>query len=119
MKVLVLGVTGMLGNAVFSVFSADAAHKTWGTLRSTSAFCHFPEGRHERLICGIDVLDQDALIAVMSRVKPDVVINCVGLIKPSHRAADQCHAAAPSIAALRAEWSATDPYQHRLRIRRT
>lgn len=81
MKVLVLGVTGMLGNAVFRVFSADAAYQAWGTLRSTSALHYFPQDSHARLLCGVDVLDQDALTSVMARVKPDVVINCVGLIK--------------------------------------
>ncbi|WP_417706250.1 dTDP-4-dehydrorhamnose reductase family protein [Pseudomonas sp.] len=81
MKVLVLGVTGMLGNAVFRVFSADAAYQAWGTLRSTAALRHFPQNSHARLLCGVDVLDQDALTSVMVRVKPDVVINCVGLIK--------------------------------------
>lgn len=81
MKVLVLGVTGMLGNAVFRVFSADAAYQAWGTLRSAAALRHFPQNSHARLLCGVDVLDQDTLTSVMARVKPDVVINCVGLIK--------------------------------------
>lgn len=81
MKVLILGVTGMLGNAVFHVFSADAAHQTWGTLRSGAARRHFAADSHARLLCGVDVLDQDALTAVMAKVRPDVVINCVGLIK--------------------------------------
>jgi dTDP-4-dehydrorhamnose reductase len=80
-KVLVLGVTGMLGNAVFRVFGADAAHQTWGTLRSAAALRHFAADSHARLLCGVDVLDQDALTAVMAKVRPDVVINCVGLIK--------------------------------------
>lgn len=80
-KVLVLGVTGMLGNAVFRVFGADAAHQTWGTLRSASALRHFPVDSHDRLLSGVDVLDQDALTAVMAKIRPDVVINCVGLIK--------------------------------------
>ncbi|SEL30232.1 dTDP-4-dehydrorhamnose reductase [Atopomonas hussainii] len=80
-RILVLGVTGMLGNAVFRVFSGDAAHQTWGTLRSAAALRHFAEESHARLLCGVDVLDQDALTAVMARVRPEVVINCVGLIK--------------------------------------
>lgn len=81
MKILVLGVTGMLGNAVFRVFGADPAHETWGTLRGQAALRHFPLASHDRLISGIDVLDQDALAAVLGKVRPDVVINCVGLIK--------------------------------------
>lgn len=80
-RILVLGVTGMLGNAVFRVFSADADHETWGTLRGAGALRNFPSQAHEHLLTGIDVLDQDALVAVLSRVKPEVVINCVGLIK--------------------------------------
>lgn len=81
MQVLILGVTGMLGSAVFRVFSADAGHETWGTLRSASGLRHFPDALHGQLLSGVDVLDQDALTAVMARVKPDVVINCIGLIK--------------------------------------
>lgn len=81
MKVLVLGVSGMLGNAVFRVFSADAAYETWGTLRSGAALRHFSQDSHAQLLTGVDVLDQDALVAAMARVRPDVVINCVGLIK--------------------------------------
>ncbi len=80
-KVLVLGVTGMLGNAVFRVFSADDAHEVWGTLRSAAALRYFAADSHARLLCGVDVLDQDALAAVMAKIRPDVVINCVGLIK--------------------------------------
>lgn len=81
MKILVLGVTGMLGNAVFRVFSADPAHETWGTLRGQAGLRYFASSSHERLVCGLDVLDQDALVAVFAKVRPDVVINCVGLIK--------------------------------------
>lgn len=88
MRVLVLGATGMLGHAVFRVFSADAGHDTWGTLRSAAGLRHFPSAAHARLLSGVDVLDQDALLAVMARVKPEVVINCVGLIKQLADAGD-------------------------------
>lgn len=81
MNILVIGVTGMLGNAVFRVFGADTAYEVWGTLRSSAALQHFPEQSHARLLTGVDVLDQDALVLVLAKVRPDVVINCVGLIK--------------------------------------
>lgn len=87
-RVLVLGVTGMLGNPVFRVFSADSMHETWGTLRSGAALRHFPEQSHPKLLAGVDVLDQDALVSVMAKVRPDVVINCIGLIKQQADAKD-------------------------------
>ncbi|RZU46847.1 dTDP-4-dehydrorhamnose reductase [Fluviicoccus keumensis] len=81
MKVLVLGVTGMLGSAVFNVFNRDDAYDTWGTLRGAVGRGSFPKDCQDRLISNVDVLDGDVLISLLGRVKPDVVINCVGLIK--------------------------------------
>lgn len=81
MKVLILGVTGMLGNAVFRVFQADPRFEVWGTLRRDAARKHFPADSHARLHAGVDVLDQDSLVAALAAIQPDVVINCVGLIK--------------------------------------
>ncbi|EAR23513.1 dTDP-4-dehydrorhamnose reductase family protein [Nitrococcus mobilis] len=81
MRVLILGVTGMLGSAVFRVFEADERNEVWGTMRDATARRFFPERVHDRLLGGIDVLDQDALAEAQSHANPDLVINCVGLIK--------------------------------------
>lgn len=81
MRVMVLGVTGMLGNAVFRVFGQDTRFETLGTLRSANGKAHFPAATRDRLIANVDVLDQDSLCAVLAQTRPDVVINCVGLIK--------------------------------------
>lgn len=81
MNVLVLGASGMLGNAVFKVFCADAEHEVWGTLRSSAAVAAFAPADRARLLLGVDVLDQDALMAAVAKVRPQVVINCIGLIK--------------------------------------
>lgn len=81
MKILVLGVTGMLGSAVFKKFSGDPRYRVWGTMRNASGARHFPESVHSQLLCNLDVLDHDALAGTLARVRPDVVVNCVGLIK--------------------------------------
>jgi dTDP-4-dehydrorhamnose reductase len=81
MKVLVLGVTGMLGSTLFRYFSADTNFQVWGTLRSPTGLKYFSSDTHSRLLSHIDVLDSDDLVSVMNSVRPDVVINCVGLIK--------------------------------------
>ncbi|MBV1899524.1 MAG: SDR family oxidoreductase [Cycloclasticus sp.] len=81
MKVLVLGVTGMLGSAVFKQMFNDSGYQVWGTLRSVSGLKYFSERAQEYLLSNIDVLEQDSLVAVLCKVRPDVVINCVGLIK--------------------------------------
>lgn len=86
MKILVLGVTGMLGSAVFKTLSAH--HDVFGTARGISAKSFFPDTLQQKMIVGVDVLDQDALVNLLADVKPDVVINCVGLIKQLPNAKD-------------------------------
>ena len=81
MKVLVLGVTGMLGNAVFRLLSGDPRYQVYGTLRNATGRARFSEAAQEYLLGNVDVLDQDALLSVIEHSRPEVVINCVGLIK--------------------------------------
>ncbi len=81
MRILVLGVTGMLGSAVWRLFSESSEHHSTGTLRSESAKRFFARDLRDNLISGVDVLDHDTLVSVLERVRPDVIINCVGLIK--------------------------------------
>lgn len=71
----------MLGHTAFRLLSATDAHEVWGTMRQASHAAYFPPALQSRLLPGLDVLDQDALAAVIARIKPDVIINCVGLIK--------------------------------------
>lgn len=80
-RVLVLGATGMLGHTVFRAFSADGALEVWGTTRDPASLRFFSEAHQARLLTGVDVTDDRALEAAMTRVAPDVVINCVGVIK--------------------------------------
>jgi len=80
-KVLVLGVTGMLGSAVFNELYKDKTLDVRGTLRSNSMLRYFSNEKHANLHCNVDVLDNDSLVDLMANVQPEVVINCVGLIK--------------------------------------
>lgn len=80
-KVLILGVTGMLGSTVFKELFNNKSYQVWGTVRSANKLTGFTKPMYECLISGIDVLDYDSLIKVLGRIKPDVVINCIGLIK--------------------------------------
>ncbi|MDF1827001.1 MAG: SDR family oxidoreductase [Legionellaceae bacterium] len=81
MKILVLGATGMLGSTIFQQLFHHSQHQIWGTIRNTSNLEYFPENAHQNLISNIDVLDHDALVHTFTQIKPDIVINCVGVIK--------------------------------------
>lgn len=87
-KVLVLGSTGMLGNAVLRLFGQSAGYEVVGSARSTSALRLLPADLSDRVICGVDVEHIDSLISLFSQVRPDVVINCIGLVKQLAEAED-------------------------------
>ena len=60
-KVLVLGATGMLGNAVLRLFAQSAGFEAVGSARSTSALRLLPAELSGQMICGVDVENMDSL----------------------------------------------------------
>jgi len=87
-RTLVLGASGMLGSAVFRAFHGRQDQHAMATVRSASALRHFSSAQQADIITGVDVLDSDALVSLLNQTKPDVVINCVGLIKQLSAAKD-------------------------------
>jgi len=81
MKVLVLGATGMLGNAVMRVLSENTDWLVYGTVRDETAKRFFRADIANRLLANVNVEQHDSLVHVFSVTRPDVVVNCVGLIK--------------------------------------
>ncbi len=88
MKVLVLGASGMLGNAMVRVLSEKEDWEVFGTIRSENIKCFFPRKIGDRLIAGCDVENQDTLVTLLNQVSPNIVVNCIGLIKQLANAND-------------------------------
>lgn len=88
MKVLILGASGMLGSAMFKVLSKNKLLHVVASLRDNKKTGFFDESLRANLITGVDVLDQDSLAKVLADTRPNVVINCVGLIKQLGNAKD-------------------------------
>jgi dTDP-4-dehydrorhamnose reductase len=81
MKVMVLGVTGMLGNAIFRVLSNSQSLNVCATARSEGARRYFTHELAGKIITGVDVENHDSLVRTFVSTKPDVVVNCIGLVK--------------------------------------
>lgn len=88
MRVLILGASGMLGNAMLRTLSQSEAYEVWGTARSASVLRHFDISLAQRIVTGIDVENVDALTALLADVRPSVVVNCIGLVKQLAQADD-------------------------------
>lgn len=82
----------MLGNAMMRILSERSDWAVYGTIRSDSSKKFFPVDIANNLLSGIDVEQYDSLLQAYAQVRPDVVINCIGLIKKFMDEEDPLHA---------------------------
>lgn len=92
MKILVLGASGMLGNAMLRTLAAAPGLVVHGTARSANVLQRFDTELAGRIVTGVDVENADALAALFADVRPAVVINCIGLVKQLAQADDPLQA---------------------------
>ena len=86
MEVLVLGVSGMLGSKVFEVLSERRGWRVVGTARSAATRGAFPASADIRT--DIATTDLTALADVLRDVRPQVVVNCIGVVKQAEAVRD-------------------------------
>jgi dTDP-4-dehydrorhamnose reductase len=89
-RILILGAGGMLGHKMLQVLSARFP-QTFGTLRSSRR--RPPYDRIElfagdHIIDQVDVSDLERVDALIRELRPDVVVNCAGVIKQRSAAHD-------------------------------
>jgi dTDP-4-dehydrorhamnose reductase len=86
-RILILGGAGMLGHKAFQVLSADCDvyatfRKFEHRLKSTRLF------ELSKVIDGVDVFQIGSVKQAIERIRPDVVHNCVGIVKQHEQASD-------------------------------
>ena len=94
MKVLILGVTGMLGHMAYLVLSKY--HDVYGTCRNSyhnTPVIHPLVNKHH-CFANVNVLNIALLAELLQQLQPQVLINAVGIVKQKKEAKDPI----PSIA---------------------
>lgn len=81
MKILVVGATGMLGFSLFKNLSDYEHLNVFGTVRNIDSIEEKYQGLEDHLIQNVDINNFDKLNAIIKELKPQVVLNCIGLIK--------------------------------------
>jgi len=87
-KVLVLGASGMLGNAMMRVLAEDAELEVIGTTRGTHPPHELASLKSARFLTEFDVENLGVLTSNLEELRPDTVINCIGLIKQRAESGD-------------------------------
>jgi len=81
-KILILGGTGMIGHGLFYELSRYNILDVYASAREdTNISKWFPSSLREKVKPNIDANHFDTVIEVLAAIRPEVVINCIGLIK--------------------------------------
>jgi dTDP-4-dehydrorhamnose reductase len=78
----------MLGHVVLRRLSNEADFEIWGAQRAIASSMTIEPRLQERIITGFDAKDYDRVVQVIQSVRPDVVVNCIGVIKQKFQAQD-------------------------------
>lgn len=82
MRILILGITGMLGHRLFLELSKT--HEVYGTSRADKELKFVKD--KSKVFTDIDALNFSNIDNLISELKPEVVINCIGIIKQAETA---------------------------------
>ncbi len=86
-RVLILGAAGAIGHKLYQTYKER--FEVWGTVRTSHEdYAKYNIFERKHVIDEIDVSNFDKVVEVMATVRPDVVINCVGIIKQLPTAMD-------------------------------
>lgn len=80
-RILVIGASGMLGSTIYRILSADTDLITFGTVRDNGAAQHLMPKFRDALIPNIHMDGERGILTAFAHAKPDIVVNCVGIIK--------------------------------------
>lgn len=79
----------MLGHTLFRYLSEDSSLDVYATVRSPKELSGWlPTDRMKKVRRDVDIHQTDSLVKVFAEVKPDLVVNCIGIIKQVPEAQD-------------------------------
>lgn len=89
MKILILGIEGMLGHAMFYYFFKKENYVVYGTSRDKGVCIQwYPEPMLDKIYNHVDAANPETVRQIIQTVSPDVVINCIGIIKQKAESSD-------------------------------
>ncbi len=86
-KILIIGATGMMGHKL--ALKLANKHQVWATVRkSVPDFFKQQAVKIPQFIEGVDAFKLETVKSAIDKVKPDYVLNCVGIVKQLAEAKD-------------------------------
>ena len=81
-KVLILGITGMLGHTLFKEMNKNENFEVFGTTRNKHGLeNYFTDNEMSRIRGNVDADNFETVIRAIASIQPTIIINCIGIIK--------------------------------------
>lgn len=82
-KIMILGGTGMLGHFFLRYFTENSDYEVYATSRNVREVSGFlPRKLADRFVQdNVDAGNFDTIIRALASIQPDIVINCIGIVK--------------------------------------
>jgi dTDP-4-dehydrorhamnose reductase len=88
MKILILGVTGLIGSTLSKTLVLDEKIEVFGSTSRMKFDAALVGLRDEQIYKNINITNIDCVIELLEKVKPSIVINCAGITKHLREASD-------------------------------
>ena len=79
MKIIILGSNGLVGNTITRYFFEKENYQTIAILRDYSKLKLFQKKFHQEFLIIENILDYEKTKKIIKSVKPDILINCLGI----------------------------------------
>ncbi len=79
-KIVILGSTGLLGSSLLKYFSRKNNFKCYGLIRKKTDIIKLNHIKNKKLY-KIDYKKRHNIIKLFNKIKPNIIINCIGIIK--------------------------------------
>ena len=86
MKVMIFGAGGMLGSTLIKTISHNSSYEVYGTLRNKINF--FDKNNSIKIFTNISGEKIKDIREILMQIKPDIIINCIGVVKQLKAAND-------------------------------
>lgn len=83
-----MGATGLIGSNIFRYLSSNTFHNVFGSIRNLEDIRHFSDRYQSNLYPHINIDNSADVLNIFEKVKPEIVINCIGLTKHIAEASD-------------------------------
>lgn len=81
-RILVLGISGMLGHTLFAQLVRNPELQVYGSIRTErNTLTWLPSRLWSQVYVNVDVNNLESLLRVIAECRPELIVNCIGAIK--------------------------------------